>query len=94
MKRRNFSPEFKRESAQRVVDQNYTVSDAARAMDVGLSTMTKWVKQLRDERQVETKKDKDKPTEQDDGGSHPLATLLLLNESLAVDRMLKIRLRT
>ncbi|HBB3921505.1 TPA: transposase, partial [Escherichia coli] len=28
MKRRNFSPEFKRESAQLVVDQNYTVSDA------------------------------------------------------------------
>ncbi|EIC82058.1 transposase, orf A [Serratia sp. M24T3] len=51
MKRRNFSPEFKRESAQLVVDQNYTVSDAAKAMDVGLSTMTKWVKQLRDERQ-------------------------------------------
>ncbi|KAA1381493.1 transposase, partial [Escherichia coli] len=24
MKRRNFSPEFKRESAQLVVDQNYT----------------------------------------------------------------------
>ncbi|HCA7135107.1 TPA: hypothetical protein ACG0LC_004148 [Citrobacter sedlakii] len=45
-------------------------------------------------RQVETKKDKDKPTEQDDGDSHPLATHLLLNESLAVDRMLKIRLRT
>jgi transposase-like protein len=38
MKRRNFSPEFKRESAQLVVDQNYTVSDAAKAMDVGLST--------------------------------------------------------
>jgi len=44
MKRRNFSPEFKRESAQLVVDQNYTVSDAAMAMDVGLSTMTKWVR--------------------------------------------------
>ncbi|WP_250554172.1 transposase, partial [Escherichia coli] len=29
--RRNFSPEFKRESAQLVVDQNYTVSDAAKA---------------------------------------------------------------
>lgn len=29
MKRRNFSPEFKRESAQLVVDQNYTVFDAA-----------------------------------------------------------------
>ncbi|TLH92517.1 transposase, partial [Escherichia coli O25b:H4] len=44
--RRNFSPEFKRESAQLVVDQNYTVSDAAKAMDVGLSTMTEWFKQL------------------------------------------------
>lgn len=51
MKIRNFSPEFKRESAQWVVDQNYTVSDAAKAMDVCLSTMTKWIKQLRHERQ-------------------------------------------
>ncbi|EFB6146857.1 transposase, partial [Escherichia coli] len=54
MKRRNFSPEFKRESAQLVVDQNYTVCDAAKAMDVGLSTMTEWFKQLRDERQGKT----------------------------------------
>ena len=51
MKKRNFSAEFKRESAQLVVDQNYTVADAAKAMDIGLSTMTRWVKQLRDERQ-------------------------------------------
>lgn len=51
MKKRNFSAEFKRESAQLVLDQNYTVADAASAMDVGLSTMTRWVKQLRDERQ-------------------------------------------
>ncbi|RYM70456.1 hypothetical protein BSQ99_15115 [Serratia liquefaciens] len=56
MKRRNFSPEFKRESAQLVVDQNYTVSDAAKARDVGLSTMTKWVKQLREECQGKTPK--------------------------------------
>lgn len=56
MKRRNFSPEFKRESAQLIVDQNYTVSDAAKAMDVGLSTMTKWVRQLREERQGKTQK--------------------------------------
>ncbi len=34
MKKRNFSAEFKRESAQLVVDQNYTVADAAKAMDV------------------------------------------------------------
>lgn len=29
MKRRNFSAEFKSESAQLVLDQNYTVADAA-----------------------------------------------------------------
>ncbi|GAB0455672.1 hypothetical protein KYE062_48600 [Escherichia coli] len=39
-----------------VVDQNYTVSDAAKAMDVGLSTMTEWFKQLRDERQGKRQK--------------------------------------
>ncbi|EZD91031.1 hypothetical protein OkiPb00507_49990 [Escherichia coli] len=48
MKKRNFSAEFKRESAQLVVDQNYTVADAAKAMDIGLSTMTRWVKQVLD----------------------------------------------
>ncbi|STR95094.1 transposase IS3/IS911 family protein [Klebsiella pneumoniae] len=32
------------------------VSDAAKAMDVGLSTMTKWVRQLREERQGKTPK--------------------------------------
>ncbi|EKT0593751.1 transposase, partial [Morganella morganii] len=41
MKKRNFSAEFRRESAQLVVDQNYTVADAAKAMNVGLSTMTR-----------------------------------------------------
>ncbi|MGL9774379.1 MAG: transposase, partial [Sodalis sp. (in: enterobacteria)] len=56
MKRRNFSPEFKCKSDQLVVDQNYTAAPAAKAMDVGLSTMTKWVKQLRDERQGKTPK--------------------------------------
>lgn len=47
MKKINFSAEFKRESAQLVVDQNYTVAEAAKAMDIGLSAMTRWVKQLR-----------------------------------------------
>ena len=49
--KKNFSAEFKRESAQLALDQNYTVAAAASAMDVCLSTMTRWVKQLRDERQ-------------------------------------------
>ncbi|MGL9774137.1 MAG: transposase, partial [Sodalis sp. (in: enterobacteria)] len=56
MKRRNFSPEFKYKSAQLVVDQNYTTAQAAKAINVGFSTMTKWVKQLRDERQGKTPK--------------------------------------
>ncbi|UDN36961.1 IS3 family transposase [Proteus sp. NMG38-2] len=56
MKKRNFSAEFKHESAQLVVDQNYTVADAAKAMNIGLSTMTRWVKQLRDERAGKTPK--------------------------------------
>lgn len=56
MKRSNFSPEFKRESAQLVVDQNYTFSYAAKAMDVGLSTITKWVKKLCDKLQGKTPK--------------------------------------
>ncbi|RLM04313.1 transposase [Gibbsiella quercinecans] len=49
MKKRNFSAEFKREAAQLVVDQSYTVAEAAKAMDIGLSTMARWVRQLRDE---------------------------------------------
>ncbi len=56
MKKRKFSAEFKRESTQLVVDQNYTVADAAKAMDVGLSTMARWVKLLRDELQGKTPK--------------------------------------
>lgn len=48
--RRNFSSQFKLEAAQLVVDQNYTAQEAADAMGVGLSTMSKWVRQLRNER--------------------------------------------
>jgi len=48
--RRNFSSQFKLEAAQLVVDQNYSAQEAADAMGVGLSTMSKWVRQLRNER--------------------------------------------
>ena len=47
--RRNFSPEFRLEAAQLVLDQRYTVAAAATAMNVGKSTMDKWVRQLREE---------------------------------------------
>lgn len=54
--RRTFSPEFRLESAQLVVDQNYSIREAATAVGVGHSTMDKWVRQLRDERDGRTPK--------------------------------------
>ena len=54
--RRTFSPEFRRESAQLVVDQQYSIREAATAVGVGHSTMDKWVRQLRHERQGFTPK--------------------------------------
>jgi len=54
--RPNYSPEFRLESAQLVVDQNYTAREAASAVGIGLSTMGKWVSQLRKERQGITPK--------------------------------------
>lgn len=49
-RRPNFSPEFRLEAAQLVVDQNYSVQEAADSMGVALSTMSKWARQLKDER--------------------------------------------
>lgn len=49
--RPTFSPEFRLETAQLVVDQGYTHQEAAKAMGVGYSTLGKWVKQLRQERE-------------------------------------------
>lgn len=52
--RRTFSPEFRLESAQLVVDQNYSTKEAALAVGVALSTMDKWARQLRSERAGKT----------------------------------------
>lgn len=54
--KRNFSPEFRLEAAQLIVDQNYSVREAAEAMNVGYSSMDKWVRQLRQERNGESPK--------------------------------------
>lgn len=50
------SAEFKLEAAQLVLDQNYSVTKAAQAMNVGKSTRDKWVRQIREERQGKTPK--------------------------------------
>lgn len=51
MARRTFTPEFKREAAQLVTDQGYTVSEACEALAVGPTAMRRWVDQLLAERQ-------------------------------------------
>ncbi len=48
--RSNFSAEFRLEASQLVLDQHYTVAGAATAMNVGKTTMDKWVRQLKEER--------------------------------------------
>ena len=45
--RPTYSPEFRQKAAQLVTEQGYSVREAAESMGVGLSTMEKWVKQLR-----------------------------------------------
>ena len=37
-----------------MVDQHYSIREAAEAMNVGKSSMDKWVRQLRQERQVKS----------------------------------------
>ena len=48
--RPNFTPEFRLKSVQLVLDQGYSIKEAAEAMNVGKLTMDKWVRQLKDER--------------------------------------------
>jgi len=52
--RRTFSPEFKLEAAQLVLDQGYTIKAAATAVGVGKSTLEYWIRQLRAERRGQT----------------------------------------
>ena len=52
--RRSFSAEYRLEAAQLVLDQGHTVREAAAAMNVGHSTMDRWVSQLKKERGGQT----------------------------------------
>ena len=49
--RNSFDREFRLEAAKLVVEQKYLIREAAQAMNVGKSTMDKWVRQLKQERQ-------------------------------------------
>jgi transposase len=54
--RRSFSPEFKLEAAQLVVNQQYSIRQACQAMGVSKSSLENWVRQLRQERLGKTPK--------------------------------------
>jgi len=49
-KRRTFSPEFKREAAELVLEQSYSYPQACEAMGVGETALRRWVDQLSSER--------------------------------------------
>lgn len=51
---RVFSPEFKREAASLVLDQQYSYQEAASAMGIGLSTLQRWTSHLKNEREGKT----------------------------------------
>ncbi|WP_250314461.1 IS3-like element ISEc31 family transposase, partial [Escherichia coli] len=49
--KRTFTPEFRLEYAQLIVDKGYSYRQASEAMNVGSTTLESWVRQLRRERQ-------------------------------------------
>lgn len=49
-KRRVFSPEFKREAADLILQQSYTYSQACEALGIGETALRRWVNQLVSER--------------------------------------------
>jgi len=48
--RPTYSPEFRLEVAQQVIDSGRSIRDVASSLNLGKSTVDKWVRQLRDER--------------------------------------------
>jgi transposase len=66
--KRTFTPEFRLECAQLIVDKGYSYRQASEAMNVGSTTLESWVRQLRRERQ----------------GLHPLRHPLLQTSNVSV----------
>jgi transposase len=54
--RRTFTKEFKLESAQLVLDQGYSIGDAAKSLGLSGSTLRGWVQQVEEERNGVTPK--------------------------------------
>ena len=50
MTKPHYTPEFRQEVAELVLDKGYTIREAASAMGAGKSTVDTWVRRLRKER--------------------------------------------
>ena len=48
-KRRNYTEDFKREAVALVTEQGYTISEAARSLDIGANLLGRWRRQFEDE---------------------------------------------
>ena len=57
-KRRKYSTEFKLEAANLVLEQDYSVPEAATAMGIGETALRRWVTQLQEEHYGTTPKSK------------------------------------
>jgi transposase len=56
--RRIFTAEFKQEAASMVLDQQRAVSEVCQALDIGDTTLRRWIDQLQEERGGATPKGK------------------------------------
>lgn len=54
MRRKTFTHEFKQECVNLVLQHNYPVTQAAETMNIGLSTLQRWLRQYRGEVRGET----------------------------------------
>jgi transposase len=48
--RRSFNTEFKREAANLVLKEGYSVAEASRSLDIGQTALRRWIDQLEGER--------------------------------------------
>lgn len=54
MMRKTFTPAFKKECVELVLNGGYTIKNAAQMMDIGMSTLQRWLTQYRKEQRGET----------------------------------------
>jgi transposase len=53
---KKFTPEFKLECAQLIVDKSYSFNEASKTTNVGKASLNKWVRTLKNERNSVTNK--------------------------------------